>query len=112
VTTVPSDPQNTLREGIIELTVCPWKGQASYFDLEVEGQVNRGAAWYYPTPKEAAGTSRTTSRSGKAWRSPTDARAAGSSGRRPAPLAQLRSSLSAPRAVQAAQGFAAAAGMV
>ena len=37
-----------------EHTVCPWKGQASYFDVEVEGQVNRGAAWYYPAPKEAA----------------------------------------------------------
>lgn len=37
-----------------EHTVCPWKGQASYFDVEVEGQVKRGAAWYYPAPKEAA----------------------------------------------------------
>lgn len=37
-----------------EHTACRWKGQASYFDVEVEGQVNRGAAWYYPAPKEAA----------------------------------------------------------
>jgi len=35
-------------------TVCPWKGTASYYDIEVEGQVNRGAAWYYPSPKPAA----------------------------------------------------------
>src|SRR5829696_6257988 len=35
-------------------TFCPWKGTASYFDLEVDGQVNRDAAWYYPTPKDAA----------------------------------------------------------
>jgi uncharacterized protein (DUF427 family) len=35
-------------------TVCPWKGTASYYDLEVNGDVNRGAAWYYPTPKVAA----------------------------------------------------------
>ncbi|MFQ5876656.1 MAG: DUF427 domain-containing protein [Acidobacteriota bacterium] len=35
-------------------TTCPWKGVASYYDLEVDGQVNRGAAWYYPAPKEAA----------------------------------------------------------
>lgn len=35
-------------------TVCPWKGVASYYDLEVEGQINRGAAWYYPEPKPAA----------------------------------------------------------
>ena len=35
-------------------TVCPWKGTASYYDIEVDGQVNRGAAWYYPSPKPAA----------------------------------------------------------
>jgi len=36
-------------------TVCPWKGQAKYYDLEVNGKANPGAAWYYPEPKEAAG---------------------------------------------------------
>lgn len=36
-------------------TVCNWKGQASYYDVEVEGQVNKDAAWYYPVPKDAAG---------------------------------------------------------
>ena len=35
-------------------TTCPWKGQASYYDVLVNGQVNRDAAWYYPEPKEAA----------------------------------------------------------
>jgi Uncharacterized protein conserved in bacteria, COG2343 len=35
-------------------TVCPWKGTASYYDVVVDGQVNRDAAWYYPTPKAAA----------------------------------------------------------
>ncbi|MEW5960885.1 MAG: DUF427 domain-containing protein, partial [Chloroflexota bacterium] len=35
-------------------TVCPWKGVASYYDLEVDGQINRGAAWYYPELKPAA----------------------------------------------------------
>ena len=35
-------------------TVCPWKGTASYYTLEVEGQQNEAAAWYYPEPKEAA----------------------------------------------------------
>ena len=35
-------------------TTCPWKGVASYYDVVVDGQVNRDAAWYYPQPKEAA----------------------------------------------------------
>jgi uncharacterized protein (DUF427 family) len=35
-------------------TVCSWKGTASYYDLVVNGEVNLGAAWYYPAPKEAA----------------------------------------------------------
>ncbi len=36
-------------------TTCGWKGAASYFDLVVDGQVNKDAAWYYPEPKPAAG---------------------------------------------------------
>jgi uncharacterized protein (DUF427 family) len=36
-------------------TVCPWKGTASYYDVEVKGKNNAGAAWYYPDPKPAAG---------------------------------------------------------
>ncbi len=35
-------------------TTCPWKGLASYYSVEVNGQTNRDAAWYYPTPKDAA----------------------------------------------------------
>jgi uncharacterized protein (DUF427 family) len=35
-------------------TVCGWKGTASYFDVVVDGQVNRDAAWYYAAPKPAA----------------------------------------------------------
>jgi len=35
-------------------TVCPWKGTASYYDLEVNGKTNAGAAWFYPEPKSAA----------------------------------------------------------
>ncbi len=33
---------------------CPWKGDASYYNLEVAGQVNENAAWFYPEPKSAA----------------------------------------------------------
>lgn len=35
-------------------TTCPWKGEASYYDVVVEGAVNVDAAWYYPEPKPAA----------------------------------------------------------
>lgn len=35
-------------------THCPWKGDASYYSLEVDGKVNTDAAWYYPTPSKAA----------------------------------------------------------
>jgi uncharacterized protein (DUF427 family) len=35
-------------------TVCGWKGTASYYDVVVDGQVNRDAAWYYPETKPAA----------------------------------------------------------
>ena len=35
-------------------THCPWKGDASYYSLSVNGQVNKDAAWYYPAPKDAA----------------------------------------------------------
>jgi uncharacterized protein (DUF427 family) len=37
-----------------ESSVCPWKGTASYFDVVVDGEVNNGAAWYYPSPSPAA----------------------------------------------------------
>ena len=33
---------------------CPWKGQASYYSLIVNGDLNPDAAWYYADPKEAA----------------------------------------------------------
>ena len=51
----PADSINraTFRESN-KHTTCPWKGLASYYDIEVNGQVNREAAWYYPAPKDAA----------------------------------------------------------
>jgi len=35
-------------------TTCGWKGIASYYDVVVDGKVNKDAAWYYPDPKAAA----------------------------------------------------------
>lgn len=35
-------------------TTCFWKGDASYYDVTVDGAVNREAAWYYPEPKESS----------------------------------------------------------
>ena len=35
-------------------SVCPWKGTASYYSLEVDGKTNADAVWFYPEPKPAA----------------------------------------------------------
>ena len=35
-------------------TLCNWKGEASYYDVVVDGESNKDAAWYYPEPLEAA----------------------------------------------------------
>jgi len=35
-------------------SVCHWKGTASYYDVLVDGEVNKDAAFFYPEPKEAA----------------------------------------------------------
>ncbi len=35
-------------------TSCPWKGEARYYSLLVNGELNTDAAWYYPDPKPEA----------------------------------------------------------
>jgi uncharacterized protein (DUF427 family) len=35
-------------------TVCHWKGEASYYNIVVKGEVNKDAAWYYPSTTEKA----------------------------------------------------------
>ncbi|MFA7325630.1 MAG: DUF427 domain-containing protein [Candidatus Kapaibacterium sp.] len=51
-------PRNTIKMEYFDEsrthTTCVWKGEASYFDINVNGQLNKDAAWYYPEPKDAA----------------------------------------------------------
>ncbi|MBU1823055.1 MAG: DUF427 domain-containing protein [Bacteroidetes bacterium] len=51
-------PRDAVREEYLKPSdthsVCPWKGTASYYSLEVDGKTNKDAAWYYPEPKDAA----------------------------------------------------------
>ena len=35
-------------------TTCPWKGEATYYSLMVNGELNPEAVWYYPDPKPEA----------------------------------------------------------
>lgn len=51
-------PSNTIKKEYFKEssthTVCPWKGTASYYTLEVEGDENKDAAWYYPSASHLA----------------------------------------------------------
>ena len=51
-------PREAVRDDVLRpsstTTVCPWKGTASYYTLEVDGRTNPDAAWFYPEPKDAA----------------------------------------------------------
>ena len=50
-------PPETVNRGYLRAsdshTHCGWKGIASYYDVVVDGQVNRDAAWFYPEIKPA-----------------------------------------------------------
>ncbi len=43
-----------LRDSSQPTSYCHWKGEAKYFDVVVDGQVNEGAAWTYPDLYEEA----------------------------------------------------------
>ena len=50
-------PESVRREFLVESDVtsqCPWKGEAHYYDVVVDGERAPGAAWHYPDPKPAA----------------------------------------------------------
>ena len=51
-------PESALRREYVTFsnhrTTCAWKGQASYYSLLVDGEMNADAAWYYPDPKPEA----------------------------------------------------------
>lgn len=51
-------PQSSIRREYFRETdmhtTCPWKGEASYYSVSVDGAENKDAAWYYPDPKPAA----------------------------------------------------------
>ena len=51
-------PADSLRQEYVRdsshTSGCPWKGTARYYSLEVDGQTNVDAVWYYPDPKPAA----------------------------------------------------------
>ena len=51
-------PLDSVNEGFLQpsnkTTFCPWKGTANYYSLSVAGAENPDAAWYYPSPKDAA----------------------------------------------------------
>ncbi len=51
-------PEDALHKEFFEASettsVCPWKGQAAYLHIVVDGTRNEDAAWTYPAPKDAA----------------------------------------------------------
>ena len=51
-------PQAALRQHLVRpsthTSVCPWKGTAQYYSLDVDGKANSDAVWFYPEPKQAA----------------------------------------------------------
>ena len=50
----PEDVKKEYLENSSYTSTCPWKGQASYYHVQVQGVSSENAAWYYPSPKEKA----------------------------------------------------------
>ena len=51
-------PASSLKREFISFsnhkTSCAWKGQASYYSLMINGELNTDAVWYYADPKPEA----------------------------------------------------------
>ena len=51
-------PESSMNRAFVTFSnhnsMCPWKGQASYYSLMVDGDMNQDAVWYYPDPKPEA----------------------------------------------------------
>ncbi|MDQ0619133.1 DUF427 domain-containing protein [Arthrobacter globiformis] len=51
-------PKSSVRTEYLEdsshSTYCPWKGEARYYSLRVDGLRNENAAWYYADPSAEA----------------------------------------------------------
>ncbi|KAF8637036.1 hypothetical protein AX16_010891 [Volvariella volvacea WC 439] len=50
----PSSVSKSLFTDSSTSSVCPWKGNASYYNANVDGTVVRDVAWYYPNPSAKA----------------------------------------------------------
>jgi uncharacterized protein (DUF427 family) len=51
-------PESSIKKDLLTAsethTICPWKGTASYYNINVDGKINKDAAWYYPEPSQPA----------------------------------------------------------
>jgi len=50
----PSSIDKSVLSESSRTSACPWKGLASYYNINVGGKELKDSAWYYPQPKDAA----------------------------------------------------------
>jgi len=50
----PSSVNQSMLAKTDHSTHCPWKGDASYYTINLDKTELKNAAWYYPDPKEKA----------------------------------------------------------
>jgi uncharacterized protein (DUF427 family) len=51
-------PRSSVKDDVLapsaKQTFCPWKGQANYQSVTVDGKTAADALWFYPEPKKGA----------------------------------------------------------